>query len=306
MTDWEPRNLHVSLHLIFSISCISAGMCPCYVEGELLATNSVDDMARLGQFWFCMLAILLACVFETTPLTGDQVHVRHMEGLMHGFLALRTLDGKRLADGEMTQVPEGDRVTSRLIFRFKDGSVYDDTTIFSQRGAFRVLSDHLVQRGPSFKQAMETSIDASSGQITVRYKDSAGKDKILNERRDLPPDVANGLLFTLVKHIQPNVPQTTVSMVATTPKPRVVKLEILPEGEKTIASGNTKHETVRYVVKVKIGGVAGMMAPLLGKQPPDTHVWVLTGNAPAFVKLEGPLYAGGPLWRIELATPAGF
>jgi hypothetical protein len=78
-------------------------------------------------------------------------------------------------------------VTSRLIFRFKDGSVYDDTTIFSQRGAFRVLSDHLVQRGPSFKQPMDTSIDASSGQITVRYKDSAGKDKILNERRDLPP-----------------------------------------------------------------------------------------------------------------------
>jgi hypothetical protein len=153
---------------------------------------------------------------------------------------------------------------------------------------------------------METSIDASSGQITVRYKDSAGKDKILNERRDLPPDVANGLLFTLVKHIHPNVPQTTVSMVATTPKPRVVKLEILPEGQKTIASGNTQHETVRYVVKVKIGGVAGLVAPLFGKQPPDTHVWVLTGNAPAFVKFEGPIYEGGPIWRIELATPAGF
>jgi hypothetical protein len=278
----------------------------CYVEGELGARNSFDDMAKLGQFWFRMLAILLACVFETIPLTGDQVHVRHMEGLMHGFLALRTLDGKRLADGEMTQVPEGDRVTSRLIFRFKDGSVYDDTTIFSQRGAFRVLSDHLVQRGPSFKQPMDTSIDASSGQVTVRYKDQDGGEKILKERRDLPPDIANGLLFTLVKHIQPNVPQTTVSMLATTPKPRLVKLEILPEGEKAIASGNTKHETVRYVVKVKIGGVAGLVAPLLGKQPPDTHVWVLTGNAPAFVKFEGPIYEGGPIWRIELATPAGF
>jgi hypothetical protein len=75
---------------------------------------------------------------------------------MHGFLALRTLDGKRLADGEMTQVAEGGRVTSRLIFHFKDGSVYDDTTIFSQRGAFRLLSDHLVQRGPSFKQPMDS------------------------------------------------------------------------------------------------------------------------------------------------------
>src|SRR5207253_10971097 len=28
------------------------------------------------------------------------------------------------------------------------------------------------------------------------------------------------------------------------------------------------------------GGVAGLIARLLGKQPPDTHVWVLTGDAP--------------------------
>jgi len=32
-------------------------------------------------------------------------------------------------------------------------------------------------------------------------------------------------------------------MVATTPKPRVIKLENLPEGEKAVTSGNTKHET---------------------------------------------------------------
>src|SRR5205823_2134752 len=171
---------------------------------------------------------------------------------------------------------------------------------------FRVLNDHLVERGPSFKQPMETSIDASSGQVTVRYKDHKGEEKTLKERQNLPPDIANGLLFTLVKHIQPNVPHTTVSMVATTPKPRIVKLEILPEGEKAISSGNTKHETARYVVKVKIGGVAGLVAPLLGKQPPDSHVWVLTANAPASVKMKGQLYADGPWCRIELATPPGF
>src|SRR6266516_6593913 len=261
-----------------------------------------------ARFRFRLLAAVLAWTTPFEPLLGtaDQVPVRHMEGLMHGFLALRTLEGTRLADGEMTQVAEGDRVTSLLIFLFKDGSVYDDTTIFSQRGTFRVLNDHLVQRGPSFKQPMETSIDASSGQVTVRYKDHNGEEKTLKERQNLPPDIANGLLFTLVKHIQPNEPHTMVSMVATTQKPRVVKLEILPEGKKMIASGNTKHETARYVVKVKIGGVAGLVAPLLGKQPPDSHVWVLTGDAPAFVKMEGPLYADGPVWRIELATPAGF
>src|SRR5437867_10468163 len=149
----------------------------------------------LGHFWFRLLAAMLACAapFQTIPLTAEQVPVRHMDWLLHGFLALRTLDGKRLADGEMTQNAEGDRVTSRLIFRFKDGSVYDDTTIFSQRGTFRVLNDHLVQRGPSFKHPMETSIDAPSGQVTVRYKDHKGEEKTLKERQNLPPDIANRL-----------------------------------------------------------------------------------------------------------------
>jgi hypothetical protein len=78
------------------------------------AANGLDDMANLGHFRFRMVAVLLACAatFQTIPLIADQVPVRHMEGLMHGFLALRSLDGKRLADGEMTQIAEGDRVTS--------------------------------------------------------------------------------------------------------------------------------------------------------------------------------------------------
>ncbi len=99
-------------------------------------------------------AILLACAAMLQPnaLLGDTIPVRHTEGLMHGFLVLRTLDDKAIADGQLTQDAQGDHVTAHLIFRFKDGSMYEDTTIFSQRGTFRLLSNHLIQRGPSFKQ----------------------------------------------------------------------------------------------------------------------------------------------------------
>jgi hypothetical protein len=45
------------------------------------------------------------------------------------------------------------------------------------------------------------------------------------------------------------------------------------------------------------------MAQLLGKKPPDTHIWILQGEAPTFGKSEGPLYLGGPIWRIELTSP---
>jgi hypothetical protein len=168
------------------------------------------------------------------------------------------------------------------------------------------LKDHLVLKGPTFMHPTETSSEGSTGQVTVRYTGDDGKEKVLNHRLELPPDVANGLMFTLVKQIQPGVPRTTVSMVATTPKPRPVKLAILPQGEEPFSSGTIKHKAMHYVVKVEIGGVAGMLAHLLGKQPPDTNVWVLGGEAPAFVKSEGPLYEGGPIWRVELASPAGF
>jgi hypothetical protein len=90
-------------------------------------------------------------------------------------------------------------------------------------------------------------------------------------------------------------------MVATTPKPLLVKLAIIPQGSEPFSIGSFRHNATHYIVKVEIGGVAGFLARLLGKQPPDTHVWVLGGEAPAFVKAEGPLYAGGPIWRIQLA-----
>jgi len=263
------------------------------------------DSTMADSLRFGLLAGLL-CWLQPAVLHAEQIAVLHPEGLMHGFLALRTLDGKILADGEMTQVAEGDRVTDRLAFHFKDGSIYNDTAVFTQRGRFRLLSDHLTQNGPSFKRPMETAIDATKGEITVRYTDDDGQEQTINERLTLPADVANGLLFTLVRHIQPSVPQTIVSQVAMTPKPRIVELMILPKGEEPFSSGSIKHKAMHYVVKVKIGGIAGLLAPLLGKQPADMQIWVLGGEAPAFVKFEGALYNGGPIWRVELAAPAGF
>jgi hypothetical protein len=255
-----------------------------------------------------LIAILLACaaMLQPSALFAEMIPVRHTEGLIHGFLVVRTLEGKALADGQMTQDARGDRVTTHLIFRFKDGSIYEDTTIFSQRGTFRLLSDHLTLRGPSFKQQVDTSIDASTGQIKVRYTNAKGKEKVIIQRMELPPDVSNGLLFTLIKDVKPSVPRTTVSWLATTPKPRLVKLAILPHGEEPFTIGRFRHKAMHYVVKVEIGGVTGFLARLIGKQPADTHVWVLSGEAPAFVKAEGPFYVGGPIWRIQLASAGLF
>ena len=252
-----------------------------------------------------LLGALAACAALLRPgaLPAEPVAVRHTEGVVHGFLALRTLDGTTLADGDLIQVARGDRVTGRLVFHFKDGSVHDETAVFTQREHFRLLSDHLVQKGPAFPQPLDMSIDCASGQVTVRYANEHGEQKVEAERLELPADLANGLILTLLKNVGADAPPNKVSMVAATPKPRLVKLAIATAGEEPFSTGGTARKATQYVVKVEIGGIAGLLAPLLGKQPPDSHVWILGGEAPAFVKSEAPLYLGGPLWRIELVSP---
>jgi hypothetical protein len=243
--------------------------------------------------------VALACGMT---LSAETVSVRYSEGLVHGFLALRTLDGTTIADGDLIQRAQGDRVTSQLVFHFKDGSINDETAVYSQRGEFRLVSDHLVQKGPSFPQPLDMIIE-TGGAVTVRYTDEHGKPKVEAEHMDLPPDVANGLILTLLKNIRPEATPSTVSFVAATPKPRLVKLAITNGGQEPLSTGGAHRTATHYVLKVNIGGVAGLLAPLLGKQPPDSHVWILGGEAPAFVKSEQALYLGGPIWRIELVNP---
>ena len=234
---------------------------------------------------------------------AEPMRVRHVEGLVHGFLVLRTTDGKTVADGDLIQNATGSRVTSRLVFRFKDGSIRDETAVFTQRGHFLLVSDHLVQKGPAFKEPLDMTIDRASGRVAVRYTNDRGEEKIEDEQMKLPEDLANGIILTVLKNLRPGGPLPTLSMVAATPKPRLVKLEISSPGTDRFSLNGSGRTARHYVVKIDIGGFAGLVAPLVGKQPPDSHVWVLEGRAPAFVKSEGPLHLGGPIWRIELTNP---
>lgn len=244
----------------------------------------------------------LALMFGTT-LLAEPVSVRHAEGIVHGFLSLRTSDGTLVANGDLIQNASGDRVTSRLVFHFKDGSILDETAVFSQRGQFLLLTDHLVQRGPTFPRAEDVTINRASGQVRVRYTNDHGEEKIESEQMKLPPDLANGMTLVLMKNISPAAPPKTLSMIAATPKPRLVKLAISSAGDEPFSTAGTTRKATHYVVKAEIGGISGAIAPLFGKEPPDTHVWILQGEAPAFVKSEGPLFADGPIWRIELVSP---
>lgn len=247
--------------------------------------------------------ILLVVSFLSALGLAESIRVRHIEGAIHGFMLLRTEDGKAIAVGDLDQTVQGERVTANLKFHFDDGSVFEETTIFSQRGTFRLLSDHLTEKGPAFKKPIEVWIDCPTGQVKVReMEDGKDKDKVTTHHIDIPADLANGIVPILIKNF-PDDTQRTVTMLAASPKPRIVKFVITPETEDTFSVGGTKYKAKEYSGKVQIGGVAGAVAPAVGKQPPDSHFWIFRGEAPLFLKSLGPTSPGTPVWQIELASP---
>jgi hypothetical protein len=247
-------------------------------------------------------ALGFACLLPVGSLLAADVPVRYREGRIHGFLVLRDVNDQILASGTSMQHANGNRVTSELAFRFKDGSTYQETVVFSQTRTFRLLTYHLVQKGRAFKGDFEMSITTSSGQVAINYTDD-GQPKTITERLKVPTDLANGMVSTLLGDIGPTAPKTTLSMLVATPKPRLVKLEIAPAGEDSFTAGGGPGKATRYSIKVDIGGISGLVAPLVGKQPPDTQVWMVGDKPPGFLKTEGPLFQDGPVWRIELASP---
>jgi hypothetical protein len=231
------------------------------------------------------------------------VTVRYAEGLVHGFLLMRTMDGSIIADGDLAETVHGDQVTIRLVFHFKDGSLEDETTVFSQRKQFRLVSNHLIQKGPAFKTPMDLTVDGVTGNVTVHYADDKGNPNESTERLHLPADLANGMVPVLLKNLPSSTTQWSLSMVVATPKPRLIKLAISAAGDERFSVGTSSYKAVRYIVRVELGGVSGVVAPIVGKQPQDSHVWIMGGRAPTFLKSEGPQFEGGPSWRIELASP---
>jgi hypothetical protein len=240
-------------------------------------------------------AVSLLMVLTAGPALAEPVAVRFSEGVTRGFPVLRSIKGEILAQGELIQVARGDVVENRLIFRFRDGSLYDEQVVFSQRDVFTLQSYRIVQRGPSFPERLEARMDRATERYEVRYQaDEDSPPEILNGVFTLPGDVYNGLLSTLMKNL-PAGDSATVQIVAFTPRPRLVKMLLTPAAEDPVQVNHAALTATRFVVRPQLG----LLASMLFVDVPDLKCWILGGEAPAFIRFEGPLYFMGPIWRID-------
>jgi hypothetical protein len=248
----------------------------------------------------CVVLAMLTVLAPWFPLEAAPIEVRLVEGTAHGLLLARSVSGEILGHGDFLQTAHRDRVESRLVLRFKDGSLHDETSAFSQQRVFTLLTYRLVQRGPSFPETLEAALDRKTGSYKV-HSTRGGKEEASSGSIELPPDVYNGMAPMLLKNLAPDASET-IHIVAFTPKPTLIQLEMVPAGSQRLLSGDLARQATRYALKPKLGAARRLFATLLGKAPVDQECTILSEEVPAFVRCDGPLYLKGPVWRIEMTS----
>lgn len=261
-------------------------------------------MTTLRYLFFVSIVLALSSLslaVESGSLSSAEIPVRYPEGTTHGFLVLRDVSGKALAGGDLIQTVRQHSIVSRLVFHFRDGSLDDETTVFSQDRRFRLISDHHVQKGPAYPKPLDALIDVPGSCVTIRSTDG-GKSQVKSERMQLPSDLANGMILYFLKNMPTENKQMTAHYVVFTPKPRLVKLTVSEQDKETFEIANVLHKARHFDMKIDLGGIAGVVAPLVGKAPADVNLWIEDGIAPGFIRMEGQLYDGGPIWSVEMSA----
>jgi len=243
-----------------------------------------------------------------TPGAAESVpvEVRFLEGLTHGFLLVRSGSGDVVAHGELTQiVKEGGVAESRLLFRFKDGSLHDEKVAFSQQRVFTLIRYQLTQHGPSFPEQLDVVIDRGTSTYEVRARGREDEsEKVLTGNIDVPKDAYNGMIVTTLLNLRKGTNET-VSVLAFVPEPRAITLELAFVGEQVIRVGDQSRNAWRYAFQPDIGPVKKFLGKMLGKLPDAFHYdcYILADEVPSFVRFEGPLQLMGPIFSIELISP---
>jgi hypothetical protein len=51
-------------------------------------------------------------------------------------------------------------------------------------------------------------------------------------------------------------------------------MEMVPDGEESFYVGTAARPASRYLVKLDLPGLIGLVATLVGKEPPDLRYWI--------------------------------
>ncbi len=244
-------------------------------------------------------ALLLALAADRGPIP-----VRHAVGALHGFPSMSAPDpeGRVIADGELTQEVTGHRVVVHARWRFADGLVAEERDELHAGEALTQERFSWVER----RGGLETrrfEVDFTRGEATAVTQDGKGAPRREHARLDLPRDRAFAGYGVALAASQLGLgagAKAELTLVAFTPAPRAVRLEVRREGEEALPVAGRPIPCDRYTLHPVLPFPISLVV-----HPRDAHLWFTRAAPPALVRAEQGLVAKGDPPGVIDVTPRG-
>jgi hypothetical protein len=232
------------------------------------------------------------------------IEVTEPAGAAHGYPALCSIDGKKVADGEFRQWVENKRLHVIITYKFPDGEVYEEQTQFRQQ-------PELIQEKWSWKESKngksqrEFAADFLSGIASAHVREEKNQD-VSGKIKVEPGRTFAGFGFSIaLSNLRKRLlsgEQIQLKAVGFSPfptlSPQVVTVTISHGGLDHIRMSGRLLKGDRFIVHPEIFFLAKLFVDV-----PDTNIW-LTNPAPAgFLRWEGPVVLPtDPLIRVDLLS----
>jgi hypothetical protein len=243
------------------------------------------------------LAILALVALALGPRTsaareaGAGIELAWTEGDVAGQTAIAGEGGKTIGVVLYHQHRRGDVLDCTRISRFADGSSDEDSAVARVGHTLVALRGRSIIRDRKGRPIVDLAIDVAGGRIKGFYDDGTRHD--VDEEVTLEPDTYWGpLIFMVVKNFEANADGDRVvfNTVAPTPKPRVLKMELVRTGRQRLERMGDTVAVERFALRPTFGW---LVDPIVHRLVPTTEFLVEPGAPPSLARYAGPRnYAG--------------
>lgn len=254
-------------------------------------------------FWAAVAAALAfgGVLFAQTARaeSREPVKLTYVEGDFGGPTTIWSEDGKRvLGFIDYRQHRKGNRLHIERRARFRDGSSDEDVVDVEVGERLRTISGHSIIRDTRGKPTLELRVDIGKKRLRGFYTDDDGRHDV-DEEVDIGPATYWGPLYALIlKNFAANAVDGTVVVqsVLSTPKPRVLDMEIKREESLTVHRTGGSFKADRFTL---LPTVNALIDPILQRLVPRTDFFVVAGDPPTLARFSGPRNYAGQKIRIE-------
>ncbi len=217
---------------------------------------------------------------------GTPITLAWMEGDVAGHTPIEGEGGKRIGVVVYRQHRRGDVLECTRLSRFADGSSDEDTAVARVNRTLVALRGRSIIRDRKGRAIVDLTIDVAGGRVTGFYDDGTRHD--VDEQMTLPPDTYWGpLIFMVVKNFDANADDDHVvfDTIAPTPKPRLLKMELVRTGRTQIDRMGDEIPVERFTLRPTFGF---LLDPIMHRFVPTTEFLVQPGAPPALARYAGP------------------